>query len=172
MTKAGRRQPLRRDQFVILIDERVPMQFTTGSPRTPCMRELPGVRVPLPVLTRCSAYLRRRDQISARGEQSSGTPVHGKLVYVVIPLRRFMLRDVRDKLFPGRIRPTPPRPGSRGAPRSPPGEGHPLTMFGGRWPPSRCLYLLGDDPQTPGVGFAHKAWRGFRALGTSCVRFG
>ena len=105
-----------------------------------------------------------RRQKCARREQSAATPVHEELIYVVIPLRRFMLRGVRDKLFQERIRPTPPGPGPLRCPSlSPPGEGHPLTLgghcqrpFG---PPPDDLYLLGGGPpRPPHVGFAHKAF--------------
>ena len=90
--------------------------------------------------------------MSARREQSAGTSVHHELIYVVIPLRRFLLRGVRDKLFQERIRPTPPGP-DRAVPLAlPPGEGHPLTMV--RRPVARlphvCIFW-GDDPPDPPV---------------------
>src|ERR1700678_4456852 len=110
--------------------------------------------------------------MSARREQSAGTSVHDELIYVVIPLRCFMLRHVRDKLFKGGSG-LPPQGRFRcGAPRSPPRRGAPPNKL----PPCSAslraafpfrLYLLGDDPQTPDVGFAHRAFWWFLPLGAS-----
>jgi hypothetical protein len=128
MPKAGRRQAHGRDQFVILIDGRVHMQLATKTALTLASgpgAAAAGARHDLNPGGRTRMTCGGRRQICARREQSAATPVHHELIYVVIPLRRFMLRGVRDKLFQERIRPTPPGPGPSGAPRSPPRRGAP-----------------------------------------------
>ena len=94
-------------------------------------------------------------------KQSSGTSVQDELIHVVIPLRASccaMLGISFTKTVPA----YPPRAGPCGAPRSPPRRGA-LPLYGqcpfGALP--RDEYLLGDDPQTPDVGFADKAAAGF-----------